>query len=59
MSSKTAGGIRETIKTVGWAVVIAVVVRTFAFEPINIPSGSMLAKLLAPDEPTSGSMIRL
>lgn len=49
MSSKTAGGIRETIKTVGWAVVIAVVVRTVAFEPFNIPSGSMIPTLLIGD----------
>ncbi len=49
MSSKSSGGIRETIKTVGWAVVIAVVVRTVAFEPFNIPSGSMIPTLLVGD----------
>jgi len=49
MSSKNSGGIRETIKTVSWAVVIAVVVRTVAFEPFNIPSGSMIPTLLIGD----------
>ncbi len=49
MSSKSSGGVRETIKTVGWAVVIAVVVRTVAFEPFNIPSGSMIPTLLVGD----------
>jgi signal peptidase I len=39
----------ETFKTVFWAVVIAVVVRTFAYEPFSIPSGSMLPGLLVGD----------
>ena len=46
MSSKNWGGVGETVKTVGWAVVIAIVVRTVAFEPFNIPSGSMIPTLL-------------
>ena len=49
MSSKSSGGVRETIKTVLWAVVIALVVRTVAFEPFNIPSGSMIPTLLVGD----------
>ncbi len=49
MSRKNSGGIRETIKTVAWAVAIAVVVRTVAFEPFNIPSGSMRPTLLVGD----------
>ena len=49
MASKNWGGIGETIKTVAWAVVIAVVVRTVAFEPFNIPSGSMIPTLLVGD----------
>ena len=49
MSSNNSGGVRETIKTVLWAVVIAVVVRTVAFEPFNIPSGSMKPTLLVGD----------
>ncbi|RED50890.1 signal peptidase I [Aestuariispira insulae] len=39
----------ETVKTLGWAVGIALVVRTFFFEPFNIPSGSMIPTLLVGD----------
>ncbi len=38
MKSKNAGGVLETIKTVVYAVLIALFVRTVAFEPFNIPS---------------------
>jgi len=43
------GGWGETIRTVVYAVVIALVVRTFAIEPFNIPSGSMVPTLLIGD----------
>ncbi len=49
MSSNSSSGVRETIKTVFWAVVIALFVRTVAFEPFNIPSGSMIPTLLVGD----------
>jgi signal peptidase I len=49
MASKSSGGVRETIRTVVWAVLIAVAVRTVAFEPFNIPSGSMIPTLLVGD----------
>lgn len=49
MAKKKAGGIGETIKTVVYAVLIAIVIRTFAFEPFNIPSGSMIPTLLVGD----------
>ena len=39
----------ENIKTVVWALGIAIVVRTFFFEPFNIPSGSMVPTLLIGD----------
>jgi len=39
----------DTLKTVGYAILIAVVVRTFAYEPFNIPSGSMIPTLLVGD----------
>ena len=39
----------ETVRTVFYAIIIALVVRTFAFEPFNIPSGSMKPTLLVGD----------
>ena len=39
----------ETVRTVFYAVLIAVVVRTFAYEPFNIPSGSMYPTLMVGD----------
>lgn len=42
-------GFAETVKTVLYAVLIAFGVRTFAFEPFNIPSGSMIPTLLIGD----------
>jgi signal peptidase I len=46
---KAAGGIVETAKTIVYAVLIALVVRTVAYEPFNIPSGSMVPTLLVGD----------
>ena len=46
---KKDGGLWETIKTIFVAVLIALVVRTFAYEPFNIPSGSMKSTLLVGD----------
>lgn len=43
------GQLAETIKTVIYAVVIAFGVRTFAYEPFNIPSRSMVPTLLVGD----------
>jgi signal peptidase I len=42
-------GIGETIRTIVYAVLIAMVIRTVAYEPFNIPSGSMLPTLLIGD----------
>ncbi|MBP2290408.1 signal peptidase I [Azospirillum rugosum] len=47
--TKESGGFAETVKTVFYAVIIAFGVRTFAFEPFNIPSGSMIPTLLIGD----------
>jgi signal peptidase I len=43
------GGFGETLRTVIYAVLIALVIRTFAFEPFSIPSGSMVPTLLVGD----------
>ena len=42
-------GLWETVKTVIYAVLIALVIRTVAYEPFNIPSGSMIPTLLVGD----------
>ena len=44
-----AAGFMETLGTVVFAVLFAVLVRTFAYEPFNIPSGSMIPTLLVGD----------
>ncbi|HIF58688.1 MAG TPA: signal peptidase I [Rhodospirillales bacterium] len=49
MKSKNKGGFLETLKTVVYAVLIAMVVRTIGYEPFNIPSGSMIPTLLVGD----------
>jgi signal peptidase I len=52
MSRKASGAFSEfweIIKTLLWAAVIAIVIRTFAYEPFNIPSGSMIPTLLVGD----------
>jgi signal peptidase I len=43
------GGFAETVRVVIHALLIAVVIRTFLFQPFNIPSGSMMATLLIGD----------
>lgn len=48
-SEKRSGGFGETVRTVIYAVLIALGVRTVAFEPFNIPSGSMIPTLLIGD----------
>src|SRR5690242_5970368 len=47
--SSSSGGIVDTVKTVLYAIVIALFVRTVAYEPFNIPSGSMVPTLLVGD----------
>lgn len=49
MAAKKSGGLWDTAKTVFYAILIALFIRTFAFEPFNIPSGSMIPSLLVGD----------
>jgi len=47
--AKATGGFGETARTIVYALLIAFAVRTFAYEPFNIPSGSMTPTLLIGD----------
>ena len=46
---QNSGGTFETVCTIIYALLIAGVVRTFLFQPFNIPSGSMIPTLLVGD----------
>src|ERR1700674_2241781 len=49
-SSKTVnGGWRETVKVIVQALILAMIVRIFFYQPFNIPSGSMKSTLLVGD----------
>src|ERR1700754_2726892 len=47
--AKSEGGVGETVRVVIHALIIALVIRTFLFQPFNIPSGSMIPTLLVGD----------
>jgi signal peptidase I len=48
-TGKNESGFSETVKVILQALVLAVVVRTFLFQPFTIPSGSMMPNLLVGD----------
>jgi signal peptidase I len=47
--AKRKEGFAETLRVIFHALIIALVIRTFLFQPFNIPSGSMKATLLVGD----------
>ncbi len=49
MKNNDSGSFADTLKTIIYAVLIALGVRTVAYEPFNIPSGSMFPTLLVGD----------
>ena len=48
-TARSGGGLGETIRVIIEALLIAVVIRTFLFQPFNIPSGSLIPTLLIGD----------
>ena len=48
-TKRKEGGFAETVRVVIHALIIALVIRTFLFQPFNIPSGSMMPTLLVGD----------
>ena len=49
-SDRKSEGVGETMRTVVYALLIAGLIRTVAFEPFNIPSGSLTRTLLTGDD---------
>jgi len=49
LARRKVGGWAETVRTIVYALLIALFVRILAFEPFNIPSGSMVPTLVVGD----------
>jgi signal peptidase I len=48
-AKRKEGGLAETVRVIVHALIIALIIRTFLFQPFNIPSGSMKETLLVGD----------
>ncbi|MGB2933632.1 MAG: signal peptidase I [Methyloceanibacter sp.] len=48
-AAQDKGGIRDTLRVIVHALILALIVRVFLFQPFNIPSGSMIPTLLVGD----------
>src|SRR6478735_10187160 len=48
-TKRKEGGVAETVRVIIQALIIALIIRTFLFQPFNIPSGSMKGTLLVGD----------
>src|SRR5690242_9801605 len=48
-AKRKEGGMGETLRVIFHALIIALIIRTFLFQPFNIPSGSMKETLLIGD----------
>ena len=48
-TKRKESGFGETVRVIFHALIIALVIRTFLFQPFNIPSGSMIPTLLVGD----------
>ncbi len=48
-AKRKEGGLGETVRVIIQALIIALIIRTFLFQPFSIPSGSMKATLLVGD----------
>jgi signal peptidase I len=48
-NTQEKGGVKDTIRVIIHALILALIVRIFLFQPFNIPSGSMIPTLLVGD----------